>query len=284
MQLQKLSDSALLSKLEGLGSAERATLVTVLQCLCEVNRRKLFSELGHTSLFDYCTKKLRYPEDQAQRRIVAMRTLTELPEIELEITRGTLNLTTLGLLDSHFRHEQVTNRDRKLELTRASLGKSKREVESMLAKMAKSPVVLKPDQIRVLSETHIELRFVAKTSLRPKIEKIRDELAHKHPSLSLGHLFELLCDIRAGKPNDNPPAPARVTPRQRKPSLRRQVFERDNHQCTRCHSTHALEIDHIIPKAKGGPTTLGNLRLLCRSCNQRAAINEFGQEKMDQHL
>ena len=28
-----------------------------------------------------------------------------------------------------------------------------------------------------------------------------------------------------------------------------------------------LEVDHIIPEAKGGPTSLDNLALCCRSCN-----------------
>jgi hypothetical protein len=44
-----------------------------------------------------------------------------------------------------------------------------------------------------------------------------------------------------------------------------------------CGSTHWLQIDHIIPFAKGGPTVLENLRLLCANHNQLEAINQFGK-------
>jgi 5-methylcytosine-specific restriction endonuclease McrA len=42
-------------------------------------------------------------------------------------------------------------------------------------------------------------------------------------------------------------------------SIRREVFRRDQ-CCTGCGSTFALETDHRIGKAMGGPSTLENLR------------------------
>jgi 5-methylcytosine-specific restriction endonuclease McrA len=62
--------------------------------------------------------------------------------------------------------------------------------------------------------------------------------------------------------------------------LRAQVIERANGVCELCGSIYALEIDHIMPYAKGGKTELDNLRLLCKNCNLRAGIKEFGKEKM----
>lgn len=50
------------------------------------------------------------------------------------------------------------------------------------------------------------------------------------------------------------------------------VVRRDNHICQVCHShipDDQIEFDHIIPYSKGGPTTVENLRLLCRSCNRK---------------
>src|SRR5687767_10393669 len=107
MNFSSLSDQALLNKLESLGQAERSTLVTVLHCLDEVERRRLFSELSYTSLFDYCSKKLKYPEDQAQRRIVAMRMMRKVPELESKIETGSLTLTSIGLVQSHARREGI---------------------------------------------------------------------------------------------------------------------------------------------------------------------------------
>ena len=56
--------------------------------------------------------------------------------------------------------------------------------------------------------------------------------------------------------------------------LRNFIKERDNFTCCNCqNSTHAepnllLEIDHIIPVAKGGCTTEDNLQTLCWKCNR----------------
>ncbi len=50
------------------------------------------------------------------------------------------------------------------------------------------------------------------------------------------------------------------------------VVRRDNHVCQMCHQyvrDEELEFDHIIPFSKGGPTSVSNLRLLCRTCNRK---------------
>lgn len=56
------------------------------------------------------------------------------------------------------------------------------------------------------------------------------------------------------------------------PGLRWKALTRDNYKCTVCGKDPknyeiTLEVDHIIPWSKGGPTELGNLRTLCSKCN-----------------
>jgi 5-methylcytosine-specific restriction endonuclease McrA len=56
-------------------------------------------------------------------------------------------------------------------------------------------------------------------------------------------------------------------------SLRYEVLERDGHRCLSCGAdpktdpSVRLHIDHKIPLAKGGTTTLENLAALCEKCN-----------------
>ena len=53
-------------------------------------------------------------------------------------------------------------------------------------------------------------------------------------------------------------------------ALRWQVLERDGFICQACGATGAnvkLHVDHKIPIAKGGKTTLDNLHVLCAPCN-----------------
>ena len=65
-------------------------------------------------------------------------------------------------------------------------------------------------------------------------------------------------------------------------SIKRKVLEPN--QCENCGSHYALEVDHKLPRSLGGTHHPKNLRLLCRPCNQRAAIQILGLEKMQKYL
>ena len=110
--IKKLKDQELLKVTADLVQRERHVLTLVLHHLREVKRRRLFSDLGCPSLFEYCVRELKYSEGQAGRRIQAMRLLKELPEIEPMIRSGSLSLTNLSQAQSYFRdvQKQATQR------------------------------------------------------------------------------------------------------------------------------------------------------------------------------
>ena len=74
--------------------------------------------------------------------------------------------------------------------------------------------------------------------------------------------------------------------------VERAVWTRDSGQCAyidpiskrRCTSRYGLQLDHIIPFACGGPSTLDNLRLMCKGHNTLAAQQAYGKEKMMQYI
>ena len=106
MNLKSVSDQILLNETDRLVQQERELLIEILRHLREIERRRLFSALGFKSLFEYAVRRLKYSEDQAGRRISAMRLMKELPEIEEKIEAGSLTLTNLGLVQSLFRQEE----------------------------------------------------------------------------------------------------------------------------------------------------------------------------------
>jgi len=58
-------------------------------------------------------------------------------------------------------------------------------------------------------------------------------------------------------------------PRQRRVSLtRRAIFARDGHRCQYCGAL-AENIDHVVPRSRGGPHTWENVVASCRRCNAR---------------
>jgi len=65
-------------------------------------------------------------------------------------------------------------------------------------------------------------------------------------------------------------------------AARREVFARDGEQCTyvsadgeRCTERGRLELDHVVPKARGGSDEAENLRVRCRAHNQLYAEETF---------
>ena len=60
----------------------------------------------------------------------------------------------------------------------------------------------------------------------------------------------------------------RVPYRTRVPLSRRAVFARDGHRCQYCNRA-AENIDHVVPRSRGGPHEWDNVVASCRSCNAR---------------
>jgi hypothetical protein len=116
--------------------------------------------------------------------------------------------------------------------------------------------------------------------LRAKLLQARGLFAHTHPNMSFIEFLYKLCDSEIEKKSKSPWAPKVDS----KAETKRQVWRRDQSKCVKCGSTHAVQDEHIIPKAVGGEYTLENICLLCRSCNQRSAIEYFGMKKMSKYL
>nr|WP_295905303.1 HNH endonuclease signature motif containing protein [uncultured Bdellovibrio sp.] len=144
--LRKLSDQELLRQTEMLVQKERATTLEVLQVLREIEIRRLFVDLGFSSMYEMCIKHYKYSEGQTQRRLSAARLLKELPEIEEKIQSGSLNITTLAKVQSFVRAEQQVQHSLskmdKLQLLEILQDKSTREAEKELVRQSHQPELL----------------------------------------------------------------------------------------------------------------------------------------------
>ncbi len=100
MLLQNLKNEEILANTKNLVKEERRIQVELLHHLREIEKRKLFLEIGFGSLFDYVVQELGYSESAAYRRIQAMRLLKAVPVIEEKIADGSLTLTTAAQVQS----------------------------------------------------------------------------------------------------------------------------------------------------------------------------------------
>lgn len=313
MNLKNLSDEMLISTSDRLVQEERERLTVLLHHLKEIEARRLFSSMGYKSLFDYATKRWGYSEDQAARRIAAMRLLKDLPQIEEKITDGTLNLTVLGKAQTLFRQEKKNNpfsSEQKLEILEKLENKSTREAEKIVLQLSSQPGKFQPEKVRQVSDNLVELKLITSEKTFEKIEKLKGLLAHSSPNISTADLIDKLCDLglqkwdlgalkREVKTKDKAFANAAVlpaAPKKRRATTqkskrtyisiqaKREIWRKAQSQCEICKSNYALEIDHIKPLAQGGTNKPTNLRLLCKSCNQRQAIEKLGGEQMQVFL
>jgi hypothetical protein len=298
-----MTDKELHSKLLQLVREERRLLADILTHLKEVERRKLYSDYKRTSLFDYAVKELGYSEDQAQRRIEAMRLLKDLPEIAPAIRDGRLTITNIAQANQFFRHTQPT-RDERVAFMNSIENKTKREVEREIA--AKAPALPRPERTRATTASKSQLTLELPNETLEMITQLKGALAHKYPNMTTAELITLLAreklselrpdpaseptpattpapsdaarpaparmpDTEANTASTNSPKRSRHVPRQ----LHRTLHHQARHKCANCGSQHALEIDHIHPFAQGGTNTAENLRVLCRNCNQRRVRRGF---------
>ncbi len=68
------------------------------------------------------------------------------------------------------------------------------------------------------------------------------------------------------------------------PLTRRTLMARDNHTCQYCGTTdHALTIDHVIPKSRGGKIEWTNVVAACGNCNRRKGNRLPTEAKMIPH-
>jgi hypothetical protein len=149
-----------------------------------------------------------------------------------------------------------------------------------------------------LSESRYKIEFTASAELRDKLQRAQDLLGHtpgagRDLALIVESAVDLLIEKlerrrlgkvkRPARPRSASPARSRHVSR----AVRRAVFERDGEQCTyvaadghRCPARALLELDHIHPRALGGGDDAANLRIRCRSHNQRWAEQVYGREHM----
>jgi hypothetical protein len=130
-----------------------------------------------------------------------------------------------------------------------------------------------------------------------KLEAARVALSHARPGATTEDVLEAALDLllekhakRRGLVKKPHQAHRSAKPDRVPAHVKRAVWTRDGGRCQWpvdsggvCGSTLRVEIDHVEPKARGGPPTVENLRLLCAFHNRLAARIAFGDVWMDRY-
>lgn len=57
--------------------------------------------------------------------------------------------------------------------------------------------------------------------------------------------------------------------------FRKDIFEAWGHRCAYCGRENPSTLDHVVPRAKGGPTVRNNLVAACADCNLQKSDTDF---------
>ncbi|HEX6463259.1 MAG TPA: hypothetical protein VFZ98_02350, partial [Vicinamibacterales bacterium] len=75
----RLPDSQLLETVHCLAARERAAIAELIAAIAEIDARRLYLGLGYSSMFAFCTARLRLSESAAYARIEAGRLAVRFP-------------------------------------------------------------------------------------------------------------------------------------------------------------------------------------------------------------
>jgi 5-methylcytosine-specific restriction endonuclease McrA len=200
--LRKLSDSDFIDQMESNAGVEHSSTIKMLHFINDLERRKLFLDLGYSSVFDYCVRRIKYSSSQAGRRIQAARCCRRYPELFPLLREREVCVTTLALI------EPIITDDNKNDIIQRVRGASRRGVERLLSEY-RPPAALR-DRIRYVQIPSPEPRSIEATlwdrqSARAIPEEYRDPVPTEEKVfvqfLADDEFLELFEEIRILVPN-----------------------------------------------------------------------------------
>ena len=313
MQHTSLSDEELVSQIASLCLEGRRLVARLIVHLIEVEDRALDKKSACSSMWAFCTERLKMSAGETSRRLNAAKLVRRFPSVLGRLERGDVHLSALRQLGPYLKEENVD------AILDEAKGKTRSQLDEMIARRfprpnaptVEIPVVASmmtatagatppsppapacPARIEPLSATGVLVQMTMTAEGYADLKRAKELLGHCIPDgdtvkvieRALRTLVEDLEKDRRAK-TSRPQASVRPSkPGHIPAATRREVFARDGEQCTyvdsegrRCECRTRLELDHIQPRALGGGDDASNLRTRCRSHNLHAAEEVFGKE------
>jgi 5-methylcytosine-specific restriction endonuclease McrA len=306
-----LSDEELVSQIASLCLEGRRLIARLIVHLIEVEDRALDKKSACSSMWAFCTERLKMSDGETSRRLNAAKLVRRFPSVLRRLERGEVHLSALRQLGPYLKEENVE------AILDEAKGKTRNQLDEMIAHRFPRPnaptveIPLAPSmttaaagatpptpptrlaRIEPLSATGVLVQMTMTAAGYADLTRAKELLGHCIPDgdtvkvieRALRTLVEDLEKDRRAK-TSRPQASRRPSkPGHVAAATRREVFARDGEQCTyvdsegrRCECRMRLELDHIQPRALGGGDDASNLRARCRSHNLHAAEEIFGKE------
>ena len=292
MKLSNLNDSDLLFSTHAVSLREKAATLELLEHLLEVEKRDLVFKQGFSSVWEYLHRGLGYCESASSERVAAMRLLKRAPEVAELMSTQKLSLSTAAKVQHFVRAVEKTEK-RKIDMDETGKllaqvsGKSRREVEKLFVSLAPKLSHFPKERTREITPELTELKMIIDAETQALLEEAKALFGCTNQAETLKRTLKIAItrkkkelgledeapNTRPDQSKFTPAAGVESTSRYIPIALKRATWRRAKSRCQyvgprgRCASTHKLQVDHYVPLALGGKTTLENLRLLCQNHN-----------------
>jgi len=203
-------------------AGERAFTAQGLVQLAEFDERRLYLGDGYPSMYAYCVGELHLSEDVAYKRIQAARVARRFPAIFPALADARLHLAGVCLLAPHLTPENAK------ELLGAAAGKTKAQIEELLAERFPRPEILPivevipaspcrrseqpapgqvghdatepvatatlPPRVTPLAPQRFAVHFSIGQVTRDKLRRVQELLGHQIPSGDVAEVFDRALD------------------------------------------------------------------------------------------
>jgi hypothetical protein len=276
---------------------EHLALADFLVALSEFDRTGAYRRLGFANLFDYLLRELKLSRGAAHYRRVAARLVARFPEVVEPLRDGRLCLTSIvqlakvmteanraEALPRFFHCSKQEAKQVAVEIMPAAVV-PRRTVVTQIPPPVKSttspvhpgelsatPPELAPEPereqartvVEPLSSTMSRLHLTVSRVFVGKLRKARAGQSHVQPDAEDEQVLEAALDLLLAQQEKRR---ASVPPR-----VKREVRRRDGGKCQWkldsggvCGSEVRTEIDHVVPRGRGGASTVENCRILCKA-------------------
>ncbi|HEY1079572.1 MAG TPA: HNH endonuclease signature motif containing protein [Bdellovibrio sp.] len=315
MKIQFLSNFELLGRFGKLVRTERKITHLVLDCIAEIDSRRLYLDKAYPSIYEFLVEEFGYSSSAALRRIESARLLRDVPELAKKIESGAINLSQLSKVQQAVRAVQKLE-DRKvdiaekMELLSRIEYTTQQQTEVILCQALSLPVLVE-DKQRMHRDESVTLTITFSKEQMDLLTKVQDLIAHAVPEKKWSEVMTYLAQkeiqrrthVRPNK-NSSDKHTARspllkeskigeVAALDQKPckpgfaalSLRtKKIILNKNRYCQYrdplsdkvCGGTRFLQIDHRHSVWAGGSNDIQNLQILCAEHNRNKYRKESG--------
>ena len=281
--IQTLSSFDLLQRMERLVRSERKITHLILECINEIEVRKLHLKNGYSSMFDFLTQNLGYTPASAQRRLESARLIRQMPiavkeNIIQKIEAGALQLSQISMVQKYSREKsKQTGSNVSIEQKQNILfdisNKTLAESEVIITKSLDVPTPVSSgsgSKSRHHQDESVTLTMTLSKEELEIIAKVRDMKTLATGSLEVKDLLVYLAKRelkRKSQVRTVHEAAARAGKETCAAAPRPTCQFRDPISKKVCGTSQFLTVDHIQPRWAGGSDEASNLRVLCKNHN-----------------